>query len=216
MIRKLLTAFLFIAIIFLGYSNKEWFLHWIQVGGSLSVLISILFVSLLVFFPIMPFPIAAGMIGAVFGIVKGSAICLLGAVAGAFIMFMMARYGFREWVQRMMQRYPKVQEYGAYVEKNAFLSILLVRIIPVVPPPAVNILSGVSQVRGTTFCLATLLGKIPSILTFTFAGSLFANSMLASVAIYGAYFLIILMMTTFYIKKKEQSGKELLPQSVEG
>lgn len=144
---------MFALIIFVAYSQKSLLLEWIEAGGSLSLLFSILFVAALVFFPVVPFIVAAGLIGSVFGVFEGTAVSLLGSLLGTLVMFATARFGFQDWIQATLQKYPKAKEYEVYFEQNAFHSILLVRVVPVVPPPVVNILSGVSKCHGRFFWL---------------------------------------------------------------
>ena len=204
--RRILTILLFVAIVGLGYLYQGQLVDWIKGGGSTSVIVSIVFVAILVFFPVMPFVVVAGIIGAVFGTWAGSLISLAGALLGALVMFLMARYGFRDWAQRMLQKYPKVKEYESYFEKNAFLGILFVRIVPVVPSPAVNIISGISRVSVVTFFIASLIGKIPSIVIFTFAGSNFGDNKTASFVTYGVYFVAILIATSIVMYKRQQKN----------
>ena len=204
--RRILTILLFVAIVGLGYLYQGQLVDWIKGGGSTSVIVSIVFVAILVFFPVMPFVVVAGIIGAVFGTWAGSLISLAGALLGALVMFLMARYGFRDWAQRMLQKYPKVKEYESYFEKNAFLGILFVRIVPVVPSPAVNIISGISRVSVVTFFIASLIGKIPSIVIFTFAGSNFGDNKTASFVTYGVYFMAILIATSIVMYKRQQKN----------
>jgi len=209
MVKRIGTLLLFALIIWVGYTQKDILIETIRAGGMLSVLASILFVVLLVFFPIMPFIAVAGIIGAVFGVWTGTSISLIGSVLGSLIMFGFSRFGFRDWADRLLQKYPKVQEYESYFEKNAFMSILFVRIVPIIPSPAVNVISGVSHVHWLTFLLATLLGKIPAIFIFTFAGSTLESNKMASFLTYGIYFVTIFICILYYnLKRQKQSSAE--------
>jgi len=203
MIKKIISVLLFIGIVITGYVEKAQLLTWIKSGGDLAIVTSVIFVAILVFFPVMPFVAVAGIIGAVFGTLNGSIISLTGAVGGALVMFLLARYGFRDFAQRYASKYPKAKEYESHFENNAFVGILLVRIIPVIPSPIINILCGISLVRWYTFLVASLFGKIPSIVIFTFAGSRFEHSKLTSILIYAVYFLVIMVLTALYIRKQQ-------------
>ena len=204
--RRIVTILLFLAIIAVGYVYQDQLVDWIKGGGQTAVIVSIVFVAILVFFPVMPFVVVAGIIGAVFGTWYGSLVSLAGALLGAVIMFLMSRYGFRDWAQRMLQKYPKVKEYESYFEKNAFLGILFVRVVPVVPSPAVNVISGISRVSVLTFFVASLLGKIPSIVIFTFAGSNFGENKTGSFITYGVYFVAIMIATSIVMYKRQQKN----------
>ncbi|MGE8204412.1 TVP38/TMEM64 family protein [Heyndrickxia sp. NPDC080065] len=200
--KQLLTIMITVILIISAYTQKETMLHLIESGESTAIIISLLFVALLVFFPIIPFAVVAGLIGSVFGVWMGSLISLCGSLIGTMLMFFMARYGFQRWVQTMLKKYPKTKEYESIFEKNAFLGILLVRLAPVIPAPILNVLCGVSMVRWYIFFIATIVGKIPGVMIFTFAGSLFEDNKLLSFSIYGAYILIITILITIRLKKK--------------
>jgi len=203
--KKITTIIFFILLILLGTSYKDPILAYIQSGGTYSILMSILFVGLLVFFPIVPFVIAAGIIGAVYGTVSGALICLAGAMLGSLVMFGLARYGFQDWAQKKLQLYPKASHYQEQLEDNAFLAILGLRLIPIVPSPILNILCGVATVRWITFTLATLIGKIPAILVYTYAGNQMSQSKWVSFGVYGLYTLVILIGSYLYYQRKTNS-----------
>ncbi|ASS74131.1 hypothetical protein CIG75_03420 [Tumebacillus algifaecis] len=210
MVKKILVAALCVAIIVLGYQYKDPFLEIIEAGGALSVLVSVVLVSICVFFPVVPFIFLVGVIGAVFGTFTGAGITLAGLLLGTSVMFLMARYGFRGFAQGILDKYPKAKEYEGFFEKNAFLSILAVRIVPVVPTQVVNILCGISKVPWALFFGATAIGALPRILVFAFVGNSFEDNKLTSILTYAAYMLIIMGFTYIFMKKRmaEQQKKQ--------
>jgi uncharacterized membrane protein YdjX (TVP38/TMEM64 family) len=195
--KRLITVALYGFVIAIGYMYKEALMGAIQDGGSFVMWSSMFFIAILVFFPIMPFALAAGFIGAGLGTV----ICLIGSLVGTMLMFWMARYGFRDFTCKMMKKFPAVKPYEAAFEKNAFLSIVFVRAVPLLPAPVVNVLCGNSFVRPITFLLATFIGKLPSFLLFTFVGQQFLLSKSTAVSIYLLYVIVIAMLTTIAMKK---------------
>ena len=132
-------------------------------------------------------------------------VSLIGITIGTLIMFWMARYGFQDWAQKSLQKYPRAKEYESYFEKNAFIGILIMRLVPVIPSPVVNILCGISKVRSFTFIGASLIGKMPSVIIFTLAGSVFEDSKVISISIYAAYFLIIMTLILVHYIEEENS-----------
>lgn len=206
--KQLLTILFSVIIIIFAYTKKSAMLDVIQSGESMAIIISIFFVALLVFFPVMPYPLVAGLIGSVFGVWQGIFISIIGISLGTSTMFLMARYGFQEWVQKIIRKYPKSQEYEAYFEKNAFMGILFLRLVPVVPSPLLNVLSGVSKVPWLVFITATLIGKLPNIIISTFAGSLFAKNKLLSISIYACYLLVITVILMLYMNKKKTEARK--------
>jgi uncharacterized membrane protein YdjX (TVP38/TMEM64 family) len=202
-VKKITTIVLTLIVIYVGLTQKNTLLDLIHSKSILAAMIAILFVALLVFFPVVPYIVIAGMIGSVFGIWLGTGISLIGIGLGMMIMFMLSRYGFQDWTQSYLKKYPKIKEYESLFEQNAFIGILLARIMPIIPSPIINIISGVSKVKWATFLSASLIGKLPTIFIFTIAGSLIGDQKWISIVIYVVYFLVIAILTGRKIQKKQ-------------
>ncbi|MCC2116120.1 TVP38/TMEM64 family protein [Bacillus halotolerans] len=198
MLKKNLGIILIIAVITVGFYQKEAWLDAIKAGGLISVLCSMLLIAADVFFPIVPFAIIAALNGAVFGIANGVWITLAGSMLGTILLFFLARYSFRDWARKKIKAYPAIQGYEASFDKNAFTAVLLGRLIPVIPSLVMNVVCGLSSVRWHVFFFASLIGKIPNILVVTIAGANFSSNKLLSFSIYGAYVLILMLI--IYIK----------------
>ncbi|MEH7086511.1 TVP38/TMEM64 family protein [Neobacillus drentensis] len=208
MFKRILSIGILLLIIAIGLFQKDELLHLVKQGGGLSILISMLLVAICVFFPVIPFPVLAGTIGAVFGTSQGMIVSLTGAMLGTMAFFFLSRYGFRDFAQQKLMNYPKVQEYDEFLNKNSFVAILTCRLIPIIPAPVVNIVCGLSHVKWLTFFTASLIGKIPNILLLSYAGALFSNNKLYSFGIYGVY-LIIIFIINFIIIYRKQANKSL-------
>jgi uncharacterized membrane protein YdjX (TVP38/TMEM64 family) len=191
MIKKVSTVGILIFIILIGYLQKDALLQIIKEGGPTAILVSILFVAICVFFPLIPFPVLAGIIGAVFGTREGVWISLIGSMLGTMGFFFLSRYGFRDVAQSRLEKYPKVKEYEEFLMRNSFIAILTSRLIPIIPAPIVNIICGLSKVNWLSFFIASTIGKIPNIILLSFVGASFTSNKLLSFGIYGAYILIL-------------------------
>jgi uncharacterized membrane protein YdjX (TVP38/TMEM64 family) len=202
MLKRILSIGIILAIIGIGYSQKDVLLHLINEGGSLSIFISILFVAICVFFPILPFPVLAGTIGAVFGTTQGLFISLTGAMAGTTGFFLLSRYGFRDFAQQKLMKYPKVLDYEGFLNRNSFIAILTSRLIPVIPAPVVNIICGLSKVNWFIFFSASIIGKIPNVLLLSYAGASFSSNKLFSFGLYGIYILIVFLLGFFIVYRR--------------
>jgi uncharacterized membrane protein YdjX (TVP38/TMEM64 family) len=203
MFKRILSIGILLIIIAIGLFQKDELLQLVKQGGALSIFISMLLVAICVFFPVIPFPVLAGIIGAVFGTVQGMVVSLTGAMAGTIVFFFLSRYGFRDFAQEKLMKYPKVQEYDDFLNRNSFVAILTCRLIPIIPAPVVNIICGLSHVRWLTFFTASTIGKIPNILILSFAGASFSNNKLFSFGLYGVYMLIILLINFFIVYRKQ-------------
>ncbi len=107
--------------------------------------------------------------GAIFGFVLGTLAALLSATIGATIAFILARYLFRELVEaRMGERLSAIQE---NFRKEGALYLFSMRLVPVFPFFAVNLLMGLTPIRTTTFAVASFIGMAPGSMVFTNAGT---------------------------------------------
>ncbi|MGX6441725.1 TVP38/TMEM64 family protein [Neobacillus sp. K501] len=200
--KRLVSICILLIIIAVGIFQKDELMSLIKAGGFLSVWISILLVAICVFFPVIPFPVLAGVVGGVFGTTQGGIISLTGAMIGTMVFFFLSRYGFRDFAQEKLQKYPKVQEYEAFLNRNSFMAILTCRLIPIIPAPVVNIICGLSKVNGVIFFFASTIGKIPNILILSYAGAAFSDNKLLSFGLYGGYLLIIFLINFIYMYRK--------------
>ncbi len=106
--------------------------------------------------------------GFLFGSLWGPLYVNIGATAGATLAFLAARYLFRQWVERKFgDRLGPIQEGFA---KNAFSYLLTLRLIPFFPFFLVNLLSGLTRVKVSTYIVATAIGIIPGSVVYAFAG----------------------------------------------
>ncbi|MBO0961174.1 TVP38/TMEM64 family protein [Neobacillus sp. MM2021_6] len=202
MFKRISSLGILLIIIAVGLFQKDELLYLVKQGGTLSAFISMMLVAICVFFPILPFPILAGIIGAVFGATKGVCISLAGAMIGTMGFFLLSRYGFRDLAEEKLIKYPKVQEYEEFLHRNSFIAILGCRLIPIIPAPVVNIICGLSRVKWLTFFIASTLGKIPNILILSYAGSMFSTNKLYTFGIYGCYLLLIFLINFVMIYRK--------------
>ncbi|MDP4084337.1 MAG: TVP38/TMEM64 family protein [Bacillota bacterium] len=202
MLKRFVSIIILVIIILIGYSEKNELLYLIKEGGTIAILIGMVFVAICVFFPVIPFPLLAGSIGAVFGAIDGLFISLSGAMIGTILYFFLCRYGFRDWAQIKLMKYPKLKEFEDFLNKNSFLTILLSRLIPVIPAPVVNIFCGLSKVSWISFFLASAIGKIPNIALISYAGASFSSNKLLSFMLYGGYLLLIGFITLFIVSRR--------------
>jgi uncharacterized membrane protein YdjX (TVP38/TMEM64 family) len=106
--------------------------------------------------------------GFLFGSLWGPLYINIGATTGATLAFLAARYLFHQWVERKFgDRLGPIQD---GFTKNAFSYLLTLRLIPFFPFFLVNLLSGLTRVKVSTYVVATAVGIIPGSVVYTFAG----------------------------------------------
>jgi uncharacterized membrane protein YdjX (TVP38/TMEM64 family) len=80
--------------------------------------------------------------------------------------------------------------------------------IPIVPPPVVNVYSGLSSMMFKTYILATALGKIPGTIIFAYLGNqLFVSfhSFFLGAFIYILFIIIVVLIYRRWYKAKSKA-----------
>lgn len=113
--------------------------------------------------------------GAIFGAVYGTAFNWLGATLGATGAFFLARTLGGDTLRAFLGT--RASALDALADSRAFLPLLRLRLIPVVPFNALNFGAGLAGVRPATYAASTALGIIPGTAIYTY----FADALLAGV-----------------------------------
>jgi uncharacterized membrane protein YdjX (TVP38/TMEM64 family) len=118
--------------------------------------------------PVRPIAIAGG---AIFGHVLGAALSWTAAVTGSMLGYALARHVGRGSTRRWFSRHrPLVVELS---ESTSFLTLLRLRLVPIVPLSVVNFTAGLARMHVRTYLAATAIGILPAMIVFTwFADSL--------------------------------------------
>ena len=107
--------------------------------------------------------------GLLFGTVLGGGLAVLGATAGAVLLFLAARYVVGDWLARraggLMARVRPA------LERDGFSALLALRLLPVVPFWLVNLAPALVGMRLGSFALATAIGIVPGTLVFASIGA---------------------------------------------
>ncbi len=146
--------------------------------------------------------------GFLFGTLLGTVYVNVAATSGAVLAFLAARYLFRETVER---------KFGARLEsiqrgfsQNAFNYLLTLRLIPLFPFFLVNLASGLTRVRLSTYAGATAIGILPGSIVFANAGSQLGSidtlKDVASPGVLGAFALLGVLALIPVIYQKMRKG----------
>lgn len=163
----------------------------LQGDSPYVAVVSFFIMIVLAFVPAMPIPVIAGIVGAKFPFWLALLINLGGTVIGCIGMFLLCRYFLQRWSRNILLRYQTATSFLTLLDRNPFLAVLIARLIPIMPSAAVNAISGITTMPLVAFTMATLLGKLPGMLTFTFAGAQVEDSTVSTIIIIGLYLLVI-------------------------
>jgi uncharacterized membrane protein YdjX (TVP38/TMEM64 family) len=114
--------------------------------------------------------------GAIFGFAHGSIYNIIAANLGATLAFFMARLLGRDFVGHLMKK-GKLAKLDEGIERNGFMTILRLRLIPIFPFNGLNFASGFSKMKYRDYFLGSLLGMIPATIIYTY----FADALMSGV-----------------------------------
>ncbi len=107
--------------------------------------------------------------GLLFGTVLGGALAVIGASIGAVVLFLAARYAFTDLLAERTA--PFMARIRPGIERDGFLYLLAIRLVPIFPFWLVNLAAAACDMRLLPFTLATLIGIIPGTLVFAGIGA---------------------------------------------
>ena len=131
----------------------------------------------MIFTPLAPFAVAAGVI---FGFWGGVAAITLGTNLGAAINFLLARYVARAAIARRLAHHEKFRLIDAAIGHEGWKIIALLRLCPM-PFGLANYCYGLTAIRFSHYFLATFFAIIPANCFFVWLGTT-AHDSLAAVA----------------------------------
>jgi uncharacterized membrane protein YdjX (TVP38/TMEM64 family) len=155
------------------WTHPEWFenpslvkvevLHWGLWGPAVYILLYAVGPSFLV--PGAVMTIAGGL---AFGALWGSVYSLVGADAGALIAFAAGRFLGRSFVEHVVGR--RFEKLLARIGRHGFQIIFYLRLVPLIPYNALNLLAGASPITFRDYFWASMIGMIPGTILFAFLG----------------------------------------------
>ncbi len=111
--------------------------------------------------------------GALFGLIKGTILVSFSSVLGATIAFLLARFLFRDLARRKMgDRLAQIEQ--NFEESGAFYLFSL-RLVPVIPFFAINILMALTPIKAATFAVVSWAGMLVATIIYVNAGTQLAK-----------------------------------------
>ena len=109
--------------------------------------------------------------GFLYGTWLGSSVVFVGAFFGAHLSFYLGRTFLKEWAQKKVSNFPKVQIMDKAVKREGLKVILLTRLSPLFPFGLLNFTYGLSEVKVRDFTLG-MIGILPGTVLYCSLGSL--------------------------------------------
>jgi len=106
--------------------------------------------------------------GLAFGTAWGSVYSLIGGDAGALLAFAAGRFLGKSFVEQIVGE--RFQSMLQKIAKHGFQIIFYLRMVPVIPYNALNLLAGASPIAFRDYFWATMIGMVPGTILFAFLG----------------------------------------------
>ncbi len=153
---------------------KDWirsYITWVQHLGPIGVVVFIAAyaVATVLFLPGWIFTVGAGL---VYGIVGGTLVALTGAVIGATLAFIVARYFVRKNIEEYSKKNSRFKEIDQAIGKNGWKIIGLLRLSPLIPFNLSNYFYGITSVSLKAYVAVSAIGMIPGTLLYAYLGAI--------------------------------------------
>ncbi|WP_066707181.1 TVP38/TMEM64 family protein [Celeribacter ethanolicus] len=110
--------------------------------------------------------------GFLFGLFPGVLFNMTGAVLGASLLFLAARWGLGDWLaSRIDASEGRIHRIKRGIDENQWSMLFLLRFLPVVPFFVANLLPALFGVPFHRFVISTALGIVPGALVYTSVGA---------------------------------------------
>jgi pyruvate/2-oxoglutarate dehydrogenase complex dihydrolipoamide dehydrogenase (E3) component/uncharacterized membrane protein YdjX (TVP38/TMEM64 family) len=153
------------------------------------------FFAVYVAFTALSLPLAALLslaAGAVFGLLVGTVIVSFGSSIGATLAFLASRFLFRAVVSARFG--PRLGAVNRGIEREGAFYLFALRLVPVIPYFAINLVMGLTPIRTRTFYWVSQLAMLPATIVYVNAGTQLAQirtaSGLLSPALIGSFVLL--------------------------
>ena len=111
--------------------------------------------------------------GALFGLVVGTVVVSFASTLGAVLAFQASRHVLADSVRARFGN--RLAEVDKGIDKNGPFYLFTLRLIPAIPPAAINLLFGLTQMRTWTFYWVSQLGMLAGTIVYINAGTQLAK-----------------------------------------
>jgi pyruvate/2-oxoglutarate dehydrogenase complex dihydrolipoamide dehydrogenase (E3) component/uncharacterized membrane protein YdjX (TVP38/TMEM64 family) len=148
--------------------------------------------------------------GAIFGLLWGTLVVSLASTLGATLAMLTARYLLRDSIQQRFGR--RLDEVNKGMAKEGAFYLFTLRLIPVIPFFALNLLMGLTRMKTLTFFWVSQLGMLAGTVAYVNAGtqiaridslkSILSPALIASFVLLGLLPLLVNKVLDFFKRRK--------------
>ncbi|MBU2888250.1 TVP38/TMEM64 family protein [Celeribacter halophilus] len=153
-------------------ANRAILLSYTEAHTGLAVLVFVICYAAIVGLSLPGATVATLTGGFLFGTFPGVLFNISGAVLGASLLFLAARWGLGDWLSSKIDATEgRIHKIKRGIDENQWSMLFLIRLLPVVPFFVANLLPALFDVRFSRFVISTALGIIPGTLVYTSVGA---------------------------------------------
>lgn len=142
--------------------------------------------------------------GPIFGLWWGTLYVVIASNIGTQITFFISRFAGRDFIARIIKHESFLDKISKKFEKNDFLVMLYIRLIPLFPFNVINYLCGLTPVRYKSYTIATFVGMLPGTFVYVYLSTSAVNIRENPLGIIVPIVLVVLLTVgTIIIKKKK-------------
>lgn len=164
----------------------------------------------------LPWALILGLAaGAFFGTFTGTVVVSFSSSIGALLACIISRYLLADWVEKKFK--DRLDRVNQGIAREGAFYLFALRLIPLIPFFAVNMVMGVTAIRLTTFYWVSQLGMLPATAVFVNAGSqiskidslsgILTEKVMIALALVGILPLVAKRFISFLRKKRGFAGQ---------
>jgi uncharacterized membrane protein YdjX (TVP38/TMEM64 family) len=157
--------------------HPEQIAQWLRAAGD-RWWAPVAFIGLYVVFDVflIPATILTLTAGVVWGWLLGGLWVLAASTVASAVPYFIGRSG-AGWAEELLER--RAGRIHRALKDEGFMSLLLMRLVPIVPYNILNYAAGVAGIKVRDYLLATFIGTIPGIFVFTYLASSIASGLVS-------------------------------------
>lgn len=175
---------------------------WLTQFGIAAPLIYVVLYAVNTIVLLPPIGIMSLAAGLAFGPLLGFLVIMAGAMLGTTATFFISRRLGRAVVERRLRG--RFQSLDAALATRGFWTVLLFRLVPIVPYEALNYAAGLSRIRFHHYWTATILGLLPGAAIAAWFGDSLTQPLSWKFAGAAAALVALIAIPTIYLRMKRR------------
>ena len=190
-----------------GWLDLRWIPDWLaSIGGVWWAPLAFIVLYTVFNVLLLPATILTLSAGVIWGWQVGGLWVLAASTVGSFVPFLIARSGARGLFMQRGGRWERIQD---LLKREGFVTLLLLRLVPLFPYNVLNYAAGLAGVRPRDYIAATALGTLPAIFIFTYLADAIAAGVSSPRAAFGrvlfaGLLLAVLVLGTRLVSRRVQ------------